>query len=350
MITMNNINALNTEALELWGLTTDDKPIDWWEDQWGQNHKVGNGSKYYEIDSKTCYSFDEENSTWYITPWDDIDGGSGTGGGGDIVDATLSRTLNVSQSVGGIATGKSYTTGKSIEDILHDMLDPVRYPTLTAPTATLSAPGSKLVEKGSTLGIVMTLTLNRGSISPAYGTNGYRSGVATNYYLNNELQSNNSINVIVSESNKTFTGRIGYEAGEQPKDSSGNNYDSALPAGHVDSNTLTYEFVDPLYSNAANITNIVKEALVSKSARQKDFVFAAQTVANPEVFDVPASWTITAIQAKNDLSGQFDNAMDQFTVTNITHDNPNGDSVNYKRYTFNKGYGTGSRTIRIKWS
>lgn len=349
MITMNNINALNTEALELWGLTSDDKPIDWWTDQWGQVRKVGNGSQYYEMDSKTRYSFDEENSTWHIVPWDDVDGGS-SGGGGDVVDATLSRTLNVSQGVGGIGIGKSYATGKSIEDILHDMLDPVAYPTLVDPTAVLIAPGSKLVEKGGTLNVTMTLTLNRGSISPAYGTSGYRSGVASTYYLNNELQANNTISVVVSEDNKTFTGRIGYEAGEQPKDSTGRDYNSPLAAGHVDSNTLTYEFVNPLYSNASDITNITKNALISKSARQKEWTFAAQTVANPEVFEVPASWNVTAVEFYNDFGGKYEDCASEFTITDITHDDAAGNPVAYKRYTDNRGFSSDPRKVRIKWS
>ena len=76
----------------------------------------------------------------------------------------------------------------------------------------------------------------------------------------------------------------------------------------------------------------------------------AQTIANPEIFDVPSSWTITAIQVKNDLSGLYEDASSQFTETNVTHEDAGGNTVNYKRYTFNLGYGTGARSVRIKWS
>ena len=98
------------------------------------------------------------------------------------------------------------------------------------------------------------------------------------------------------------------------------------------------------------IATIAKQALVSKGAKQKDFAFPAQTVANPEVFDIPASWTVTAVQVKNDLSGVYEDAMSQFTVTNTTHNDAAGNAVDYKRYTFNLGYDTGARSVRVKWS
>ena len=105
-----------------------------------------------------------------------------------------------------------------------------------------------------------------------------------------------------------------------------------------------------MWANVANISTIAKQSLVSKSAKQKDFAFPAQTVANPEVFDVPASWTVTAVQVKNDLSGAYEDALSQFTVTDVTHDDAAGNSVAYKRYTFSLGYDTGARSVRLKWS
>jgi hypothetical protein len=108
--------------------------------------------------------------------------------------------------------------------------------------------------------------------------------------------------------------------------------------------------VDAIWANTSNIASIAKLALVSKSAGQKDMNFPAQTVANPETFDIPASWTVTAVQVKNDLSGQWEDAASQFTISNVNHDNAAGTSVAYKRYTFNLGYDTGARSVRVKWS
>lgn len=270
------------------------------------------------------------------------------GGGGSSV---LTEDMTVVKAVGGITVGTEYTEGTSLEKILRDMLSPVMYPTLTNPSASISATGSKLLETGATLATTMTVSFNRGSISPAYGTTGYRSGAATDYSLNGgTAQASNTFSVTVTSAQKTYRATVNYGAGEQPKDSSGANYSTPLAAGSINTNTITYEFVDAIWANTSNIATIAKLALVSKSAGQKDLIFPAQTVANPEVFDIPVSWNVSTVQVKNDLSGAYENAADQFTISNVTHDDAAGNSVNYKRYTFNLGYDTGSRTVRVKWS
>lgn len=269
-------------------------------------------------------------------------------GGGS---AELQTNLLVTKTVGGVNAGASYAQGTSLEQIIRDILAPTLYPTLTNPSATISASGAKLIETGGSLSTTMTVSFNRGSINPAYGTSGHRSGAATGYSLNGGAsQSGNTFSVTVTSAQTTYQASVAYGAGEQPKDSSGADYNSPLPAGSVNTNTISYEFVDALWANTTNIASVAKLALVSKTAKQKDFVFPAQTVANPEVFDVPASWTVTAIQVKNDLSGAYEDAADQFTITNVTHNDAAGNSVNYKRYTFNLGYDTGARTVRLKWS
>ena len=274
---------------------------------------------------------------------------AGGGGGGE--PAELTDDLDVTRTVGGISNGRHYDDGTPLETILRDMLNPIDYPTLTDPSATLSATGNKLLEKGSSLNSTMTVTFSRGSIHPAYTTSGYRSGPAESYALNDGItQSGNTFSVVVTESLLSYQATVNYEQGEQPKDSAGNNYSSPLPEGSVHSNTINYEFVDALWANTSNITTIAKLALISKTTKQKDFNFPAQTIANPEVFDVPASWNVTAVQVKNDLSGIYEDAGSQFTITSITHDDAAGNTVNYNRYTFNLGYDTGARSVRIKWS
>lgn len=270
----------------------------------------------------------------------------GTGGS-----AELQADLTVTKAVGGLTVGTTYQAGTSIEELLHDMLDPIVYPTLINPTVTLAGSGSKLLETGATLSATLTATFNRGSINPAYGTSGYRSGPATGYTLNGGTeQAENTWTETVSAANKAFQCVAAYSAGEQPKDSAGRNYSTPLAAGSVTSGTVTYDFVDAMWANTASIATVAKLSLIAKSTKQRDMTFPAQTVANPEVFDMPASWTVTAVQVKNDLSGQWEDASSQFTVTNVNHDNAGGVSTAYKRYTFNMGTDTGARSIRVKWS
>ena len=269
-------------------------------------------------------------------------------GGGS---SELADDLTTSVTVGGITSGTQYEAGTSLEKIFRDMLNPVAYPTLTNPSVSLAGSGSKLLEAGATLAVTLTATFSRGSINPAYGTSGYRSGAVQGYTLNNGTeQAENTWSETVSASNKTFKCSARYAAGEQPKDSKGNDYNSPLPAGSVESGTVTYDFVDAMWANTSNITTVAKLSLVAKSTKQRDMTFPAQTVANPEIFDIPASWTVTAVQVKNDLSGAWEDASSQFTVTDTAHDNAGGVSTAYKRYTFNMGIGTGSRQIRVKWN
>lgn len=273
----------------------------------------------------------------------------------DLIDSgsgALEDSITASVTVGGITSGTTLAAGTTFEKIFKDMLNPTAYPTLTNPSASLSGTGSKLLEVGATQSVTLTATLNRGSINPAYGTSGYRSGAATGYSLNGGTsQQGNTFTETVSGSNATFYADISYAAGEQPKDSTGANYSTPLAAGSVRSGNVVYKFAYAIWANAAAIGTIAKLNLVDNTAtKQLDINFPAQTVANPEVFDIPASWTVTAVQVKNDLSGQYENALDQFTVTDTTHDDAGGTSVNYKRYTFNKGFDTGARTVRVKWS
>lgn len=292
------------------------------------------------------YECVEDSSTTPSTySWEEVEVQAGGSGG-----STFTQDITASIAVGGISVGREFKVGDSYEDFVIQLIDPVQNPTLTNPSASISG-GTTLLETGSSVSRTLTVSFNRGSINPAYGTSGYRSGAAVDYSLNGgTAQSGNTFTQTVSESNKTFKAKVNYSAGEQPKNSKGGNYSTPLPAGYVETSTLTYSFVDAMWANTAAIGTIAKLSLVAKSSGQRDLVFPAQTVANPEVFDIPASWTVSAVQVKNDLSGAYEDASAQFTVTNTTHNNAAGTSVAYKRYTFNLGYPTGSRTVRVKFS
>ena len=283
---------------------------------------------------------DEEHPTGQAFDVMDGQGGSGSG------DAVLTSALTTSKAVGGIPTGRTYAANTPLESIFRDMLNPVEVPSFTGPSATISASGGTLVEEGTTASKALTVNFNRGKIEPAYGTSGNRAGQATGYSLNGgATQTGNTFNVTVDDSNKTFAARVDYAAGEQPKNSAGENYGEPLAAGSVNTNTLTFEIVAAIWSNAANITQIAKETLISKSTKQKQFNFPAQTAANPEVFDVPASWTVTAVELLNTLNNQWVDCSSEFSVTDETHG-----AVAYKRYRYNGGDATGARSVRVKWS
>ena len=273
------------------------------------------------------------------------------GEGGSGSSSELERPLTVSKSVGGISTGKTYVAGTSFETILRDMLNPVSYPALTAPSATITATGAKLLEKGATLNTTISVVFSRGSISPAYGTSGLRSGRAIDYSLNGgEAQTGNIFNIVVDENHTTYQVIVNYADGEQPKDSIGNDYSVPLSAGYVSSNTIIYDFTYAIWSNASDSTNITKMDLVKQSAKQRIINFGACSEANPETFDIPTEWGLSAIEVKNDLTGNYDLCTNEFISTQVSHEDAAGNTIDYTRYSCNLGYDMGAREIRIKWS
>lgn len=258
----------------------------------------------------------------------------------------LSEELKVTKAIGGIPMNKTYAKDTDLETILRDLLNPVEAPKLTGPSATITTTAKLLLEPGETRNINLTLNFNRGSISPAYGTSGYRAGDPYEYAINNgERQANNLFTATVTESNKVFSGTVWHYAGEQPKNSNGENYGEPLPAGSVNSNEIKFEYVSPIWSNARYITTIDKEELISKSAGIKTFNFPSQTVENPQTFDIPASWNVTAIEIFNMLSNGWQNGSSSFDITDTTHD-----GVAYKRYTDNRNAAAGARQVRVKWT
>ena len=264
---------------------------------------------------------------------------------------SLSAPITATKTVGGITSGTTYAADTGFEEMWRDMLNPTENPTLTAPSAAITVSGGTLVESGASVEKTFTVTFNRGSITPPYGTSGYRSGEATGYSLNGGAEkASGTFTETVNETNKTFKASVSYAEGPQPKNSAGQNYSTPLPAGSVNSNTITFEFVNPLYSNATNNAVIAKEALISKSAKSKEFNFAASTASTPEVFDVSSSWTVQKIEVLNELSGKWENCANEFSISNVTHKDAGNTDVEYKRYSDNRGYASGARKIKLTWS
>lgn len=307
----------------------------------GMEVYVAEEDKYYQL---TKYP------TTDITSWKVREAGSGTGGD------TLENGLEVKVAVGGLPTGKTYAAGETIEKVLQDMLNPLTTPTLTGPSATLAfASGDNALVEDGTAEIRKDIlcTFNRGAINPANGTSGYRSGVATSFTDNQggAAQATGVYNNFLFPQTGGVNVTVAYEAGEQPKDSHGGDFDVPLPADSVTSNTLNVTKVNAFYDNTADITSVAKQALFDYTkTKSKEYLFPKQFVATPEVFEIPASLTVKTIEVKSDLSGLFEDCSAEFTVSDVTHQNAGGADVAYKRYTDNRGYDAGPRTIKVTWA
>lgn len=299
-----------------------------------------------ELEWRLCSEADptkliDDYDSGSITPTPNPSGGT---------DAVLKDDLTATIGAGGIQIGDKFIANTELEALWRALLDPVKVPVLSNPFVTITPSGGLLMETGSSKEVTLIVNFNRGAITPDYGTSGFRSGEPTSWVINGVTDlTSNHFTEIVNENHREFTATVEYAEGEQPKNSKGEDYDSPLPAGSVTSPTISYEFVDALWSNQSDITNIVKEALISKSAKSKIFNFVPQTKENPEVFDVPASWRLTKIEVFNDVTQRFEDNTREFSITTVFHQNGGGVDVEYKRYTDNRGYKAGARQIKITW-
>lgn len=235
-------------------------------------------------------------------------GGSGSG--------ELSADLIVSNPIGRFAMDDKIDEGTPFETIFRGMLSKVYYPTLTAPSAALSWAAPALAKVGAAVSaMAATLSFNRGSINPQYTAESpYRAGDATNYNLKltgaasawEENKTSGSFSVPSftrnSKGNVTLDGTVAYNAGAQPKDSDGSDYDSPLPAGTI-SASKTIEFILPFYHGASAVQDVsslagLTEDLTKKGA--KTYTFTANDEYTVIVYNASYG-DITSIKDQNNV-------------------------------------------------
>ena len=296
----------------------------------------GQANVLYAIkDEKECVAWDDGLEIYY-----------------DVHDMSMDEDLIVECEQGDYKPNDEIKEGTSLLTIIKKMLTKTYYPSFTNPSASISATGTKLLECGSTVNTIFTVTFNQGTINPAYGTNGKRAGAATGYTLNGgTTQTENTFNEIISESGDlTWKAVVDYAQGPQPKDSHGENYSTPLAAGSVTTNQIKYEFVNALYANTSNISTVSKLSLISKGSGSYTFNFPAQSPTEPEIFEVPSDWNVTAVEMLNTLNNQWESVIWEFDTSSTTHLNAGGQIVNYVKYTDNRGYAAGDRKVRIKFN
>lgn len=277
----------------------------------------------------------------------------------------FTNTNNCTESVGGISAGTSFNN-VSIEDFINMMLYPELYPTLTPPSSSFTLTESGYHEIGEVISTLhFSCTFNRGSISPAYGTSGYRSGPPNNYnYTGTGLPSDVASTSLtdtqtvsshtVASGTESWTASVDYDAGEQPLSSEGNNYDSPLAAGTTSADTVSVVGVYPYYGTTSDITTLTKQSLTSMSASYYQLNMVAEDGTNKQTADFPDDFnTITGIQYYNTnnnswewINGSKSNSLATFTTDDTITKSIQGNTVGYIRYTHN-GSTIGARYLRF---
>lgn len=220
-----------------------------------------------------------------------------SGGGSDI-----QNDINVTTAVGGISASKKYTANTPVETILREMLSPTLNPSFTTPSASISGTVPSIVKVNESVNVSVSLVLNRGKIDPPYGTSGNRAGAATGYSVSltgasiTHSDSNTRGSFAIpsftktSKGEVTISGTINYGAGEQPKNSAGQNYGSPLAAGSV-SASKKIKFVLPFVSGVSDTLEVTSLAGLTEEVSDKaDKVILFNADGQHPVFAYDASY------------------------------------------------------------
>lgn len=284
-----------------------------------------------------------------------------TGSTGVVVFTNPNPTPN---TVGGIPAGSSFNN-RTMQEMWNALLYPIQYPILTPPNNTFTLTQSGLREIGE---IVATLNFSsnfsRGIINPAYGTSGFRSGLPNTYnytgsglpvsVTSTSLSNAQTINnYVVGIGVQSWTNTVTYDAGEQPKDSTGANYSSPLAAGTTSSKTVSITGVYPYFGTTVNITTLTQQPLALMNSVYVQLNVVGESGGNKQRVELPIAWsTITGIQFFNTFSSTWEwiggskaNSLLTFTVTD-TIKVVQGNAIQYKLWTHN-GSTIGARQLRF---
>lgn len=271
------------------------------------------------------------------------------------------KTLAMPNAVGGIAKGTKVSAleGKTYNEIFDDLLFPTVNPTFTAPSASIKLSGYNATQEVGAAGPAesnFVVSYNAGAINLNGVKQADRGGAqdadGSFIYVNGDA-ANTTLPATVAEGSTTFKYRAAYAEGPQPKDNKGNDYQSPLAAGYVDSSAVTVNATWPWFAStsAASAENpVVKQALVSWNATAGamstgNFVLQPSgTLA--QVFKLPRQ--LKTLQMLNTVSG----AMDTIGTTDYNETTEeisvNGNSRTYYVYTY-KGSTRGEVTLLAKF-
>jgi hypothetical protein len=248
--------------------------------------------------------------------------------------------------LGGITVGE-VLTGKSYSQLFQDLLVPTLYPSLTNPSNSFSFDAIALYEIGAVQSIIFTANFNRGSISPAYGTNGYRSGLPNTYHFtgagltgtvsSTSLSNSQTISYTIIAGNQNWTNSIDYSIGQQPLDSKGGNYNLPLSAGNSGNKTLSLEGVFPIFGSTSTISTQTKQSLVSMlTGNNVVLSLVSESGGNKQSFEIPNAFrSLVNVQTFNTVSAQYETTLLSNWTTSSVNETIQSNSISYTKYIYN---------------
>lgn len=302
-----------------------------------------------------------EGTTLKITM---IDGSSKTVDLAEILKykSSLSNDIATVNALGGIPAGTTVAQlkNKTFSQLFDELIFPTVNPTFEAPTSSLSLKSTSttptIQEVGTTgASVPVAASFNTGYNPGAIKIAGVKKqdrGGALNpggsfIYINN-TSANKTFPIEIPEGVITYKYRAAYQQGPQPLDSKGNNYQTPLPAGIVDSAGVNIYGVYPYFTNKDNNGTFAKLTLTIYN-NLSAVKFKAEGP-NKHTFKLPAKYTLTKVELLNTLSGKYeDYGTNKFTKT-TENINVQGKQVEYAVYTRNDAGFNGESTFNITFS
>lgn len=276
--------------------------------------------------------------------------------------SALADGIATVNALGGIPAGTTVAQlkNKTFSQLFDELIFPTVNPTFEAPIASLSLKSTSttpIIQEVGTTGASVPVVAsfnagyNPGAIKIAGVKKQNRGGsfkVDESFIYINNNPANKKFPTEIPEGSIVYKYRAAYAQGPQPLDSKGNNYQTPLPAGTVDSAAVTINGVYPYFTNKDNNAAFAKLPLTIYN-NISAVKFKAEGP-NKHTFKIPAKYTLTKVELLNTLSGKYENyGIDKFTKTteNIV---VQGKQVSYAVYTRNDAGFNGESTFNITFS
>lgn len=276
--------------------------------------------------------------------------------------SALADDIATVNALGGIPAGTTVAQlkNKTFSQLFDELIFPTVNPTFEAPTASLSLKSTSttpIIQEVGTTGASVPVVA---SFNTGYNPGAIKIAGVKKQNRGGDLQSDESfIYINNTPTNKTFPTEIpegiisykyraAYAQGPQPLDSKGNNYQTPLPAGTVDSDAVIISGVYPYFTNKDNNSTFAKLSLTIYNSLSV-VKFKAEGP-NKHAFKIPAKYTLTKVELLNTLSGKYENyGIDKFTKTTENIE-VQGKQVSYAVYTRNDAGFNGESTFNITFS
>lgn len=276
--------------------------------------------------------------------------------------SALADNIATVNALGGIPAGTTVAQlkNKTFSQLFDELIFPTVNPTFENPTASLSLKSTSTTPTVQEVGTIGASVPVAASFNIRYNAGAIKIAGVKKQNRGGDLKSNESFIYIgnnptnkefpttISEGLITYRYRAAYAQGPQPLDSKGDKYQTALPAGIVDSSAVTIYGVYPYFTNKDDNTAFAKLGLTIYD-NLSAVKFKAEGPGKHS-FKLPLKYNLIKVELLNTLSGKYENyGIDKFTKTTENIE-VQGKQVSYAVYTRNDAGYNGESTFNITFS